>query len=59
MNENIRDMLPEHLSDEAAYHLVSLLYELASTVEAIYLGEIMRYKKAIDDQFNDIPDPPF
>lgn len=59
MNEKIRNMLPERLSDEAAAHLVSFLYELASSVEAIYLGEIMRYKKAIDEQFNDMPDPPF
>lgn len=47
MNDTLRNLLPEHLSDEAACHLVDFFYELAQAFESIYLGQIMRYKKSM------------
>jgi len=72
MNDTLRNLLPENLSDETAYHLVDFFYELAIRFESIYLGQIMRYEKTIIEAsnpsiFNEssqnksevMPDPPF
>ena len=60
----LHELFSEKISDEAAYHLVNFLYDLALAIESIYLAEIMRYGKSIvessnrPDQLFD-PDPPF
>jgi hypothetical protein len=46
MNDNLRDLLEEEISDETAYHLGNFLYELALAFESIYLGQIRRYKQS-------------
>ena len=43
---NLRDLFPEDISDETAYHLGNFLYELALAFEAIHLGQIIRYNKS-------------
>ena len=47
MRDNLRDLLPDNLSDETAYQLVNFCYELALSFESIYLGKIMRYQKSL------------
>lgn len=72
MNDNLRNLLPENLSDETAYHLVDFFYELAIRYESIYLDKIMRYEKAIieksippilkeehQNKREELADPPF
>ena len=49
MTDNLRELFPEELSDETAYHLSTFLYELALAFESIYLGQIMRYHKSRTD----------
>lgn len=49
---NLRDLFPEDISDETAYHLGNFLYELALAFEAIHLGQIMRYNKSRTDVSN-------
>jgi len=51
---NIRDLFPEDISDETAYHLGNFLYELALAFEAIHLGQIMRYNKSRADVSNEM-----
>lgn len=46
MNDNLRDLLEEEISDETAYHLGNFLYELALAFESIYLGQIRRYNQS-------------
>lgn len=46
MIDNLRDLFPEGISDETAYHLGNFLYELAQAFESIHLGQIKRYNKS-------------
>lgn len=46
MSEDIRNLFPDDISDEAVYHLVNFFYKLALTVESIHLGQLMRYEKS-------------
>jgi len=46
MCDNLRELLPNNLSDEAASQLVDFFYELALAFESIHLGKIMRYQKS-------------
>ena len=46
MNDNIRDLFSEYISDETAHYLCNFFYELALVFEATHLGEIMRYQKS-------------
>jgi hypothetical protein len=46
MNDTLRALFPEPISDETAYHLVNFFYELALAFESIHLGKIMRYEKS-------------
>ncbi len=46
MCDNLRELLSNNLSDEAASHLVDFFYELALAFESIHLGKIMRYQKS-------------
>lgn len=72
MNNTLRNILPENLSDETAYHLVDFFYELALRFESIYLEQIMLYEKVIIEASNpsthkerpqnkkeELQDPPF
>ena len=54
MTDNLRDLLPEDLSDETAYHFGNFLYELALAFESIYLGRIIRYNKSRTDFKNEL-----
>jgi hypothetical protein len=40
---NIDELLPEKISDEAAYHLVNFLMNLALECESHYFTQIRRY----------------
>ncbi len=40
---NIYKLLPEKISDEAAYHLVNFIMNLALEFEAHYFDQMMRY----------------
>lgn len=59
MNDSLRTILPEKLSGEAASHLVTFLYDLALAIESIYLGEILKYSRSIDEECPDWSEPPF
>jgi len=58
-------LLPESMSDEAAYTLVHFLANLTSTLEAIYYAQMQRHHKQLEDEFyGAMPDyfnedPPF
>jgi len=54
MSDSLRDLFPEDISDETAYHLGNFLYELAQAFESIHLGQIRRYKKARIDFSNEL-----
>jgi len=44
------DLLPEKISDDAAYHLVNFMMELALTLESHYLIQLRRYHNHNDEQ---------
>jgi hypothetical protein len=46
MRNTLRDLFPEDISDETAYHLGNFLYELALAFETAYFGQIRRYNKS-------------
>jgi hypothetical protein len=39
------ELLPEQISDEAAYHLVNFMNNLAVTLENHYFAQLRRYTK--------------
>ena len=41
--DNLRDLFPQDISDEAAYHIGNFLYELAFAFDNAYYAEISRY----------------
>jgi hypothetical protein len=43
MKTTIRDLLPEELSDEGAYHLINFFMNLALELESYYFAQIRRY----------------
>ncbi len=56
---DLGDLLPETLSDEAAFALVEALYAMAGALEGIYFVQIRRYVASLDrsaqpDMFDDI-----
>jgi len=55
MNNNDQ-LLPEHLSDEAAAQMLEWLYELASALENRYYGQIKRYYQNLDPTQTDLWD---
>lgn len=59
MRDSLRTILPENLSGEAASCLVTFLYDLALTIESIYLGEILKYSRSIEEEHPDWTEPPF
>lgn len=58
-------LLPESMSDEAAYHLVNFIGDLARTLECIYHTQIRRHDRKVELEFyysmSDVimGDPPF
>jgi hypothetical protein len=56
---DLRDLLPETLSDEAACALVEALYAIAGALDGIYFAQIRRHAASLDrsaqpDLFDDI-----
>jgi hypothetical protein len=39
------ELLPEKISDEAAYHLVNFISNLAVTLENHYFAQLLRYSR--------------
>ena len=54
MYDNLRELLPDDISDETAHQLVNFFYELALAFESIHLGKIMRYQKSLIDLREDM-----
>ncbi|WP_454783624.1 hypothetical protein [Legionella sp. WA2022007384] len=44
-------LLPESMSDEAAYKLVSFLGDLTRTLECIYHAQIQQHHKKVESEF--------
>ena len=55
MKIDIRNFLPEELSDESAYHLVNFFMYLSLELESYYFAQIRRY---VSDNMSkpDLPD---
>ena len=56
---DLRALLPQTLSDEAAFSLVEAIYTIAGELEGIYFAQIRRYAASLDhsarpDLFDDI-----
>lgn len=45
---DLRTLLPETLSDEAAFCLVEALYAMAGALENIYFAQIRRHTASLD-----------
>jgi hypothetical protein len=50
MDTKLIDLLPENISNEAAYHLVNFMMELALALESHYFIQLMRYHDHEDNQ---------
>ena len=60
---DLRALLPQTLSDEAAFVLVEALYAMAGALEGIYFAQITRHAARLDrsaapDLFDDFIDHP-
>jgi hypothetical protein len=40
---NLRNLLPDEISDEGAYHLVNFFMELTAVLESHYFAKMKRY----------------
>lgn len=62
MKSDIHDFLPEKLSDESAYHLVTFFMDLAAALESCYFAKMRRHiastakARSPDNLTNDIDD---
>jgi hypothetical protein len=45
LDTKLIDLLPESISDEAAYHLVNFMSEIAVELENHYFTQLRRYTK--------------
>jgi hypothetical protein len=52
INTKLIDLLPEEMPDEAAWHLVNFMSNLAVTLENHYFAQLQRYEKDNFDQAN-------
>ncbi len=58
-------LLPESMSDEAAYNLVNFIGDLARRLECIYQTQLQRHHRKVESEFyysmSDVvmEDPPF
>jgi hypothetical protein len=58
MNIDYRELFPDDISDEAAYHLINFFYNLALLFEGVHLGKALRHQKSIiEKSYN--PDKPW
>ena len=60
---DLRALLPQRLSDEAAFSLVEALYAMAGALEGVYFAQIRRHVASLDrsdqpDLFDDSEDHP-
>ncbi len=60
---DLRALLPQTLSDEAAFSLVEALYAMAGALEGIYFAQIRRHVASFDrsaqpDLFDDLSEHP-
>lgn len=61
----LKALLPESMSDEAAYHLANFLGDLARTLDCIYHPQLQRHHCKMEEEFYcsmlDVieEDPPF
>lgn len=44
-------LLPDSMSDEAAYNLVNFLGDLARTLESIYHTQLQRHHRKVEEEF--------
>jgi predicted exporter len=63
LESDLRALLPETLSDEAAFALVEALYAMVGALESIYFVQIRRHVARLDrsaqsDLFDDLADRP-
>jgi hypothetical protein len=63
LESDLRALLPETLSDEAAFALVEALYAMVGALESIYFVQIRRHVASLDrsahpDLFDDLADRP-
>ncbi len=63
LESDLRALLPEMLSDEAAFALVEALYAVVGALESIYFVQIRRHVASLDrsaqpDLFDDRADHP-
>ena len=54
MTDTLRDLVPEDMSDETAYHIGNFLHDLAFAFEGIYYGNIRRYHTSARDVANEM-----
>lgn len=47
MKIDCRELFPEEISDEAAYHLIDIFYNLALIFEGAHLAKSLRYQKTL------------
>ena len=52
LNTQLIELLPEEISDEAAYHLVHFMTHLALALENHYFTQLRRYIKENSDPVN-------
>mgnify|MGYP001550164368 FL=1 len=62
-DSDLRALLPQTLSDEAAFALVEALYAMVGALESIYFAQIRRHVASLDhstqpDLFDDLRDHP-
>jgi hypothetical protein len=63
LESDLRALLPETLSDEAAFALVEALYAMVGALESIYFVQMTRHVASLDrpahpDLFDDLADRP-
>lgn len=44
-NINLTDLLPKNISNEAAYHLVNFMTDLALVIQGHYFSQLMHFTK--------------
>lgn len=54
MKDTLRDLFPEEISDETAYHIGNFLHELAFAFDGIYYRNIRRYHQSEIDFTNEM-----
>lgn len=50
MKTKLDYLLPGNITDETAYHIVNLFYNIAAEIESHYLAQMRRHNKSIEDK---------